>query len=101
MGIIYKISIYFLCIITNRIAIRHYFRYTERSCCTTHLHEMEGFFLKKNILVGQSGGPTAVINASLYGIIKEAAAHSEQIRSVYGMINWHRGISLRTYYGSF
>ena len=42
--------------------------------------------MKKNILVGQSGGPTAVINASLYGIIKEAAAHSEQIGSVYGMI---------------
>ena len=55
--------------------------------------------MKKNILVGQSGGPTAVINASLYGIIKEAAAHSEQIGSVYGQ--WHRGISLRTYYGSF
>ena len=42
--------------------------------------------MKKNILVGQSGGPTAVINASLYGIIKEAAAHSEQIGSVYGMV---------------
>ena len=50
-----------------------------------------GFFLKKNILVGQSGGPTAVINASLYGIIKEAAAHSEQIGSVYGMINGIEG----------
>ena len=47
--------------------------------------------MKKNILVGQSGGPTAVINASLYGIIKEAAAHSEQIRSVYGMINGIEG----------
>jgi len=47
--------------------------------------------LKKNILVGQSGGPTAVINASLYGIIKEAAAHSEQIGSVYGMINGIEG----------
>lgn len=47
--------------------------------------------MKKNILVGQSGGPTAVINASLYGIIKEAAAHSEQIGSVYGMINGIEG----------
>ena len=27
--------------------------------------------MKKNILVGQSGGPTAVINASLYGVIAE------------------------------
>ena len=25
----------------------------------------------KNILVGQSGGPTAVINSSLYGVIEE------------------------------
>ena len=25
----------------------------------------------KNILVGQSGGPTAVINGSLYGVITE------------------------------
>ena len=47
--------------------------------------------MKKNILVAQSGGPTAVINASLYGIIKEAAAHSEQIGSVYGMINGIEG----------
>ena len=47
--------------------------------------------MSKNILVGQSGGPTAVINASLYGIIKEAAAHSEQIGSVYGMINGIEG----------
>lgn len=52
---------------------------------------MRGGFFEKNILVGQSGGPTAVINASLYGIIKEAAAHSEQIGSVYGMINGIEG----------
>ena len=25
----------------------------------------------KNIIVGQSGGPTAVINASLYGVVTE------------------------------
>lgn len=30
--------------------------------------------MKKNILVGQSGGPTAVINASLYGVIAEGMA---------------------------
>ena len=29
---------------------------------------------KKNILVGQSGGPTAVINGSLYGVICEVRA---------------------------
>ena len=47
--------------------------------------------MSKNILVGQSGGPTAVINASLYGIIKEAAAHSDKIGRVYGMINGIEG----------
>ena len=31
----------------------------------------------KNILVGQSGGPTAVINASLYGVIEEAKADKD------------------------
>ena len=34
---------------------------------------------KKNILVGQSGGPTAVINGSLYGVICEGARHSDAI----------------------
>ena len=28
--------------------------------------------MKKNVIVGQSGGPTAVINASLYGVVSEA-----------------------------
>ena len=28
--------------------------------------------MKKNVIVGQSGGPTAVINASLYGVVNEA-----------------------------
>ena len=42
---------------------------------------------KKNILVGQSGGPTAVINGSLYGVICEGARHSDAVGCVYGMIN--------------
>lgn len=37
----------------------------------------------KNILVMHGGGPTAVINASLYGIVAEGKAHSE-IAHVYG-----------------
>ncbi|MCD6405132.1 MAG: diphosphate--fructose-6-phosphate 1-phosphotransferase [Planctomycetes bacterium] len=37
-----------------------------------------------NAIIGQSGGPTSVINASLAGIIKEAA-ESDQIGHVYGM----------------
>ena len=40
----------------------------------------------KNLLVGQSGGPTAVINASLYGVVKAALA-SPEIDHVYGMVN--------------
>lgn len=37
-----------------------------------------------NALVGQSGGPTAVINASLAGVV-DAALRSKRIGSVYGM----------------
>lgn len=44
----------------------------------------------KNILVGQSGGPTAVINASLCGVIAEAKKH-EEIGEIYGMINGIEG----------
>ena len=36
--------------------------------------------MKKNAIVGQSGGPTAVINASLYGVIKESMARGEIAR---------------------
>ena len=44
----------------------------------------------KNILVGQSGGPTAVINASLAGIIDEAKYQAE-IGNIYGMVNGIQG----------
>lgn len=40
----------------------------------------------KNLIVGQSGGPTAVINASLYGVVKEALGHQAEIGHVYGMV---------------
>jgi len=43
----------------------------------------------KNIIVGQSGGPTAVINSSLYGVIKESLENG--IEKVYGMINGIEG----------
>lgn len=45
----------------------------------------------KNMIVGQSGGPTAVINASLYGVVKEALAHEGEVGHVYGMINGIEG----------
>lgn len=47
--------------------------------------------MKKNLIVGQSGGPTAVINASLYGVISEAFKHNESIETVYAMENGIEG----------
>ena len=52
--------------------------------------------MKKNAIVGQSGGPTAVINASLYGVIKEGIAR-EEIGLVYGMINGIEGFMSDNY----
>ncbi len=43
-----------------------------------------------NILVGQSGGPTSVINASLYGVVREAL-DNRNIDTVYGMVNGIEG----------
>jgi 6-phosphofructokinase len=40
--------------------------------------------LKGNLMVGQAGGPTSVINNSLYGIIHEAKK-SKQVERIYGM----------------
>jgi ATP-dependent phosphofructokinase / diphosphate-dependent phosphofructokinase len=44
-----------------------------------------------NLLVGQSGGPTAVINASLAGVLQEAGRH-ECIEEIYGGLNGILGI---------
>lgn len=44
-----------------------------------------------NCLVAQSGGPTAVINASLAGVITEALNH-EAIEEIYGGLNGIEGI---------
>ena len=38
----------------------------------------------KNMVYIQSGGPTSVINTSLYGAIKEAKKHPDQIAHIYG-----------------
>ncbi len=46
---------------------------------------------QKNAIVGQSGGPTAAINASLAGVIKEACA-SNEIGTIYGMRNGISGL---------
>lgn len=47
--------------------------------------------MKKNIIVGQSGGPTAVINGSLYGVVTEGLRHPDEIAHVYGMVNGIEG----------
>jgi 6-phosphofructokinase 1 len=44
-----------------------------------------------NLLVAQSGGPTAVINASLAGVVQEAGRH-ECIEEIYGGANGILGI---------
>ncbi len=44
-----------------------------------------------NLLVGQSGGPTAVINASVAGVVSEALNHS-CIEEIYGGLNGVLGI---------
>ncbi len=47
--------------------------------------------LKGTCIIGQSGGPTTVINASAYGAIK-TALESEAITKVYGALNGIRGV---------
>ncbi|MBK8477872.1 MAG: 6-phosphofructokinase [Opitutaceae bacterium] len=44
-----------------------------------------------NLLVGQSGGPTAVINSSIAGVVSEALNHS-CIEEIYGGLNGVLGI---------
>jgi len=44
-----------------------------------------------NLLVAQSGGPTAVINASVAGIIQEAGKH-DYIEEIYGGLNGILGV---------
>ena len=46
---------------------------------------------KKKIIIGQSGGPSAAINATLSGIIAKAIS-SEEVSTVYGMKNGIEGL---------
>ena len=47
--------------------------------------------LKGACIIGQSGGPTSVINASAYGCIK-TALENENVTAVYGALNGIRGV---------
>ena len=44
-----------------------------------------------NCIIGQSGGPTSVINASAYGAIR-AALDSDCINNVYAAVNGIAGV---------
>lgn len=46
--------------------------------------------MNNNLLVGQSGGPTAVINGSLYGVVSEGL-ENPSIGQVIGMVNGIEG----------
>lgn len=48
--------------------------------------------MAKNMIIGQSGGPTAVINSSLYGAVKQALKRNDKIDKVYGMVNGVEGL---------
>lgn len=48
---------------------------------------------KGNCIIAQSGGPTAVINASVAGAVEEASKH-EAITGIYGALNGIRGVLL-------
>lgn len=45
----------------------------------------------KNLLVAQSGGPTAAINATLAGVFQCASA-AEQVERIYGAVNGIQGV---------
>ena len=53
--------------------------------------------LKGNAVVGQSGGPTCVINQSLVGVISECRRHRE-ISGLYGAVEGVKGILNENFY---
>ncbi len=46
---------------------------------------------RANLVIGQSGGPTVVINQSLAGVVEEAKKHAA-IKGIYGALNGVMGI---------
>ena len=51
----------------------------------------------RNVIVGQSGGPTSVINSSAYGVIRTALDNPD-ITAVYGAAHGIRGILNEEFY---
>lgn len=54
--------------------------------------------LKGNLMFGQSGGPTAVINASAAGVFIEALKHADVIEKVYGAAHGIVGVLNEDFY---
>ncbi len=50
---------------------------------------------KGHLLIGQAGGATAVINASLVGAIQEALGHEDQIDGIFGALHGIEGVLKR------
>lgn len=48
--------------------------------------------MKYNMVYIQSGGPTSVINSSLYGAVKEGFEHKDEIEKVLGSLNGIEGL---------
>ena len=48
--------------------------------------------MKYNAVYGQSGGPTSVINSSLYGVIKECMKQNDKIDTLFMMRNGVKGL---------
>lgn len=48
--------------------------------------------MKKSLVYFQSGGPTAIINTSFYGVIKEAKRQTEHIDGIFGSLNGIEGL---------
>ena len=55
---------------------------------------LENKMLVGNAVVGQSGGPTAAINATLAGVIRgvKEGVHGGAIKTLYGMKNGVEGL---------
>jgi ATP-dependent phosphofructokinase / diphosphate-dependent phosphofructokinase len=60
--------------------------------CAAAIDETNMPDLIGNMLVAQSGGPTAVINSSLAGVIQAAGRHPNVIEELYGGLNGILGI---------
>lgn len=48
--------------------------------------------MENNLLVIHGGGPTVVLNSSLYGVVRESQQNSDQITRVYGARNGVQGL---------